>query len=300
MKKFYPNIKSVQLKVGIFTVVIILIFVFSYLWFTSRLSTRSQQDLRVSFDNVAGLEVGDKVMFRGMEVGRVRAVEQQGEKVIVSSRIRRDVRLREGSAFSIDSSSLMGGVALNIIPGDGSTWLDLSKVQDGSPAAGIMSIVSQAGTAIKSLEDILLRLQEESGMIDKGERLIDDASSTIKSVDGKADQLAADFSLTLKKLDRLSGNIDALIASNADSLNKAIGGTPAALAGLHDTLDSLRVLSAKVSQTMGKINSSTGTAGMLVNDDELYTKAIQSIENLDALVQDIKKHPKKYVKFSLF
>ena len=300
MKKFYPNIKSVQLKVGIFTVAIILIFVFSYLWFTSRLSTRSQQDLRVSFDNVAGLEVGDKVMFRGMEVGRVRAVEQQGEKVIVSSRIRRDVRLREGSAFSIDNSSLMGGVALNIIPGDGSTWLDLSKVQDGSPAAGIMSIVSQAGTAIKSLEDILLRLQGESGMIDKGERLIDDASTTIKSVDGKTDQLAADFSLTLKKLDRLSGNIDALIASNADSLNKAIGGTPAALAGLHDTLDSLRVLSAKVSQTMGKINSSTGTAGMLVNDDELYTKAIQSIENLDALVQDIKKHPKKYVKFSLF
>ncbi|HAN41427.1 MAG TPA: hypothetical protein DCQ12_05905, partial [Candidatus Cloacimonas sp.] len=91
-----------------------------------------------------------------------------------------------------------------------------------------------------------------------------------------------------------------LIASNADSLNKAIGGTPAALAGLHETLDSLRVLSAKVSQTMGKINSSTGTAGMLVNDDELYTKALQSIENLDALVQDIKKHPKKYVKFSLF
>jgi len=51
---------------------------------------------------------------------------------------------------------------------------------------------------------------------------------------------------------------------------------------------------------MGKINSSSGTAGKLVNDDELYTKAIQSIENLDALVQDIKKHPKKYVKFSLF
>lgn len=300
MKKFYPNIKSVQLKVGIFTVVIIIVFVISYLWFTNRLSTSSQQDLRVSFENVAGLEVGDKVMFRGMEVGRVRAVEQQGERVVVSSRIRRDVRLKEGSSFSIDSSSLMGGVALNIIPGEGDKWLDLSQIQSGSPASGIMNIVSQAGTAIKSLEDILLRLQEESGMIDKGERLIDDASSTIRNVDGKADQLAADFSLTLKKLEKLSGNIDDLLASNADSLNKAIGGTPAALAGLHGTLDSLRVLSAKVSQTMGKINSSSGTAGKLVNDDELYTKAIQSIENLDALVQDIKKHPKKYVKFSLF
>ena len=300
MRKFYPNIKSVQLKVGIFTVAITLIFVFSYLWFTNRLTTRSQQDLRVSFENVGGLEVGDKVMFRGMEVGRVRAVEHKGERVIVSSRIRRDVRLKEGSIFSIDSSSLMGGMALNIQPGEGSAWLDLSKVQSGSPASGILNIVSQAGTAIKSLEDILVRLQEESGMIDKGERLIDDASSTIRNVDDKTDRLAADFSLTLKKLDRLSGNIDALVAANADSLNKSIGATPAAIAGLHDTLDSLRVLSAKVSQTMTKINSSTGTAGKLMNDDELYIKAIQSIENLDALVQDVKKHPKKYVKFSLF
>ncbi|MGI6198016.1 MAG: MlaD family protein [Candidatus Cloacimonadaceae bacterium] len=300
MRKFYPNIKSVQLKVGIFTVAITLIFVFSYLWFTNRLTTRSHQDLRVSFENVAGLEVGDKVMFRGMEVGRVRAVEHKDERVIVSSRIRSDVHLKEGSIFSIDSSSLMGGMALNIIPGEGNTWLDLNKVQTGSPASGILNIVSQAGTAIKSLEDILHRLQEESGMIDKGERLIDDASSTIRNVDDKTDQLAADFSLTLKKLDKLSGNINSLIASNADSLNKSIGATPAAIAGLHDTLDSLRVLSAKVSQTMTKINSSTGTAGKLVNDDELYTKAIQSIENLDALVQDVKKNPKKYVKFSLF
>lgn len=300
MRKFYPNIKSVQLKVGIFTVAITLIFVFSYLWFTNRLTTRSQQDLKVSFENVGGLEVGDKVMFRGMEVGRVRTVEHQGERVIVSSRIRRDVRLKEGSIFSIDSSSLMGGMALNILPGDGDAWLDLSKVQSGSPASGILNIVSQAGTAIKSLEDILHRLQEESGMIDKGERLLDDASSAIRSVDDKTGQLAADFSLTLKKLDRLSGNLDALIAANADSLNKSIGATPAAIAGLHDTLDSLRVLSAKVSQTMTKINSSEGTAGKLMNDDELYTKAIQSIDNLDALVQDIKKHPKKYVKFSLF
>ena len=300
MKKFYPNIKSVQLKVGIFTVIIILLFIFSYMWFTNRISTRTHQDLMVSFENVAGLEVGDKVMFRGMEVGRINSVEHKGDKVVVSSRIYSDIRLRKGTYFTIDNSSLMGGMALNIMPGAEEEWLDLKNMQIGESSGGIMGIVSQAGTALQGLEELLSKLKQDAGMIDKGEKLLDDASGAVKNVDETVDALGQEFSLTLKKLDQLSANIDALLAENSDSISKSIDSAPQAIAGLQSTLDSLQVLSAKVNQTMGKLNSSTGTAGRLMNDDELYGKVLESIQNIDALVQDIKKHPKKYVKFSIF
>ncbi len=300
MKKFYPNIKSVQLKVGIFTVIIILLFIFSYMWFTNRISTRTHQDLKVSFENVAGLEVGDKVMFRGMEVGRINSVEHKGDKVVVSSRIYSDIRLRKGTYFTIDNSSLMGGMALNIMPGAEEEWLDLKNIQIGESSGGIMGIVSQAGTALHGLEELLSKLKQDAGMIDKGEKLLDDASGAVKNVDETVDALGQEFSLTLKKLDQLSANIDALLAENSDSISKSIDSAPQAIESLQSTLDSLQVLSAKVNQTMGKLNSSTGTAGRLMNDDELYGKVLESIENIDALVQDIKKHPKKYVKFSLF
>lgn len=300
MKKFYPNIKSVQLKVGIFTVIIILLFIFSYMWFTNRISTRTHQDLMVSFENVAGLEVGDKVMFRGMEVGRINSVEHKGDKVVVSSRIYSDIRLRKGTYFTIDNSSLMGGMALNIMPGAEEEWLDLKNMQIGESSGGIMGIVSQAGTALHGLEELLSKLKQDAGMIDKGEKLLDDASGAVKNVDETVDALGQEFSLTLKKLDQLSANIDALLAENSDSISKSIDSAPQAIAGLQSTLDSLQVLSAKVNQTMGKLNSSTGTAGRLMNDDELYGKVLESIQNIDALVQDIKKHPKKYVKFSIF
>lgn len=300
MKRFYPNIKSVQLKVGIFTVIILILFVLSYLWFTNRLSTRSLQELKVSFEDVGGLEVGDKVMFRGMEVGRVKSVEHKSDKVIVGSRIHSDIRLKKGSSFNIDNSSLMGGMALNIHPGNMDTWLDLKELQEGNSASGIMGLVSQAGNSIKALEDILYSLKHDSGMISKGESLLDDASTAIKHVDDKTQALALDFSHTLQKLDRLGDSLDALVAANVDSLSKSIDAAPAAILGFQDTLDSLRVLSAKVNQTINSINSSSGTAGKLVNDDELYEKMMQSIQNLDALVQDVKKHPKKYVKFSIF
>lgn len=300
MKKFYPDIHNTQIKVGIFTVVIIVVLLMGYLWLTNRVSTRSLQDLRVSFEDVAGLEVGDKVMYRGMEVGRINQITNQGDRVIVKARIHRDIKLREGSRFQIGDSSLMGGTALSISPGAGEGYLKLSSIQAGDAPAGIMSIVSKASSAMEELKGIMAELRKQSGVIDKSEALLDDAGTAVRNVDNIASGLGKDFTLTLKRLDGLTAQIDALVDANADSLNKSIGSAPSAIAGLHTTLDSLRTLSGQLNKAAGKLNSGTGTAGKLMSDEELYTRLLESVNNLDALVKDVKANPKKYVKFSLF
>ena len=40
--------------------------------------------------------------------------------------------------------------------------------------------------------------------------------------------------------------------------------------------------------------------GKLINDDNLYDNLQKSIEDLDALIKDIKENPKKYIKVSVF
>ena len=300
MKKFYPDIRSAQIKVGLFTIIISILLVLGYLWLTNRVSTRSLQDLSVSFEHIAGLEVGDKVMYRGMEVGRIRQVEQRDDHVIVKARIHKDIRLREGSSFQIGDSSLMGGTALSINPGPGPGWLSLSKVLPGDAPSGIMSIVAKASATMQELNLVMAELRKERGVIDKSASLLDDAGTAVRNVDNLASGLGKDFSLTLKRLDTLTAQIDALVDANADSLNKSIGSAPSAIAGLHGTLDSLRVLSGQLNKAAGKLNSGTGTAGRLMSDEELCTRLLESVNNLDALVKDVKAHPKKYVKFSLF
>ena len=49
-----------------------------------------------------------------------------------------------------------------------------------------------------------------------------------------------------------------------------------------------------------KIESGKGTAGKLVNDDGLYESLIGTSKELESLLSDLKKHPKRYVHFSLF
>jgi len=55
-----------------------------------------------------------------------------------------------------------------------------------------------------------------------------------------------------------------------------------------------------IEEVTAGIKRGEGTAGRLVTDKELYERMNRMVENLDALVNDFKEHPRKYIKFSLF
>lgn len=49
-----------------------------------------------------------------------------------------------------------------------------------------------------------------------------------------------------------------------------------------------------------RLNRGEGTAGKLLKDRELYDRLQRMVDDTDALVSDIRKHPKKYLNLSLF
>jgi phospholipid/cholesterol/gamma-HCH transport system substrate-binding protein len=49
-----------------------------------------------------------------------------------------------------------------------------------------------------------------------------------------------------------------------------------------------------------KVNHGDGTLGKLVNDKQLYENTSATMDSLRALISDIKKNPKKYVKIGIF
>ncbi len=300
MKRFYKDLGKTQMKVGIFTILTLLLLLLGYMWLTNRLDTRARQDLKMGFADIAGLEVGDKVMYRGMEIGRVSSVRSTEERVLVTARVAREIRLREGSRFLISDSSLMGGTAINITPGGGSSYLDLSKVQTGEAPSGIMGMMGKASGAVGELEALLARLRAEGSLLDKSSLLLDDAGSAVRDVGTAAQQMSTELKATLDSIDRLTANLDGVVHDNTDNVNRFLASTPGAVHNINATLDSLRQLSGTLGQTVAGISAGEGTAGKLITNDELYERVLDSVNNLDELVRDIKAHPKKYVKFSLF
>ena len=69
---------------------------------------------------------------------------------------------------------------------------------------------------------------------------------------------------------------------------------------LQETVANLESTSRELKSFTQRLNQSDGTVGRLLNEDGLYNRIDSVTTSLDALIQDIKAHPKKYVKLSLF
>ncbi|MEN6445976.1 MAG: MlaD family protein [Candidatus Cloacimonas sp.] len=300
MKKFYPNLRSVQIKTGIWTVVIVIILIFGYLWLAGLLSGSSQYELKIAFPDIAGLEIGDKVMFRGMEIGRVKKIEAQKEQIILTAKVKRDITLTEGSQFLISDSSLMGSKALSILPGNGTKPLNINQLQQGNSPAGMMELIAKASSGVEELKKTLQLINSPQGLLFSSQKLIENADGTVNQIGIVAQDTKQELIVTINKIERLTSSLQEVVAENKEPIKKTVAESHIALQRLSETLDSLSVLSANLNVTAQTLKSKEGTVGLLLNDKQLYNKINGATENLNALIQDIKDNPQKYIKIRVF
>ena len=299
MAKFYKHLRSTRIKTGLWTLVIFIILFFGYFWLTNRLNMKAQQNLRVLFTDVIGLETGDKIMFRGMEAGRVKTVSMHEGGILVSGKISTAIKIPVGSRFYIEDS-LMGSKSLNIQPTAANEYLDLAQVQRGEKPSGMMSIIAKAAELLSRLDGILADVDAEGGLIDQGERLLKDSSSTMRTANRTITELKGEISTAIGRVDSLTMQVNGFITENREPLRESIALTPAVLGKVNSALDSLSVLSAKLNFSANALATGQGSAGKLLTEDDLYEKLLNSIDKLDALIADIKANPRKYVKLSIF
>lgn len=300
MKNFYPNLRSVQIKTGIWTVVIGLILILGYLWLTGHLAGTSQYELKVSFPDVMGLEIGDKVMYRGMEVGRVKSITAEKDRVITTAKINRSIGLTEGTQFLVTDSSLMGGKALSILPGNGIEPLNIKQIQLGNSPEGMMALISKASTGVEELKNTLQLITSPQGILSSSQKLIENADGTVSEIGNATKEAKQELIATIDKIEQLTSSLQEVVAENKEPLKNTIAESNIAIDRLSETLDSLSILSANLNITAQALKSKEGTAGLLLNDKQLYEKITTSTDNLNALIKDIKENPKKYIKFSVF
>jgi len=300
MKKFYPNLRSIQIKSGLWTVGIVIILIFGYLWLSGTLNLKNQREIQIAFADVMGLETGDKVMYRGMEVGRVKNIRALGDDIICTIRIVSGIKLVSGSRFSISDSSLMGGKSLQIIPGNSNTALNPRQIQRGEAPEGVMELIGKASLTLQEIQELILRIKGPEGLLVNSENLITQAGSTLNKTEGMAAEVKTGLNATLEKVTQLTTELQELVQVSRIPLQNTLEASPVTLVRINSTLDSLQVLSASLQSTAQALNRGQGTAGKLMTDKQLYDNLTRSVENLDALVKDIKANPKKYVKFSLF
>lgn len=299
MAKFYKQLHKTRIKTGIWTLSVLLILLLGYLWLTNRLQLKRQQEIQVVFSNVMGLDPGDKIMYRGMEAGRVKSIALHKDGILVSGKISTMINIPQDSRFYIEDS-LMGSKSLNIEPGQSEEHLDLNYIQIGENPTGMMTMIAKAGRTLEQVDDILEAIRREGGILDHGERLVKNADYAIYGMKGSVDRLKVEFLDLIEEVNTLTSRVGGFLDESKEPLLSSIRSAPATMKRVNTALDSLSLLSAKLNRSVDAVISGEGSAGKLLADDELYQNLLESVNKLDNLIEDIKKNPQKYIKISVF
>lgn len=298
--KIYADKKSTEFKVGIFTIVALIILVLSYSWLQEVLESRKYTKIKVGFPNAANIEVGSSVTINGVKKGRVESINvtEAGAELVLLVEL--DFTLKAGTEFSILESNLMGEVQVEIEPGAGNKNLDFTKILNGNRHYGITKLVAELSEIVYGLKDVMSAIAGDDNIVKDFQAIIDTSQTMLNKMNNLLDKNDDKVTELLENSSRASSQLAQLIDSNQDNISNTFLQTQEVLTKFNVALQEVQTMTRSVQSISDKVLKSDSSLNSLLTEKELYDNLINASASLDSLLVDIKKNPKDYFKIKVF
>ncbi len=294
--KFFT--KEVQIACVAILALVVLYFGLNFLKGLSIFSNSNSYYL--AFDDVSGLSASSPVYANGYKVGVVETIEYDfthPKRIVAKVGLDKKMRVPEGSEAEI-ASDLLGNIKINLLLSNNPlNFMAVGDTLKGKVQQGMITKVAEMLPAIEAmmpkLDSILTGLNV----------LLNDPAlaNTLHNVEG----MTANLQQTSTDLHRLSASLGRDVPRMMVKADSVLGNTQHLTSNLA-TID-IASMTAKVNQTLAnveemtrKLNSNEGTLGLLMRDATLYNNLSNTAADADSLLKDLKRHPKRYVHFSVF
>lgn len=284
------------------------------------LFTRSNTFYAV-YSEIDGLTSSNPVTINGYKVGQVKNIlitDGNLERMVVQMEIETNINVTRNTIARIYNADLFGSKGIELVLDKKSP---LAEEDDTLRSEIELSIGKSMGTILNPVkaktEQLLVTLDSVLASVD--DVLNDETQKNLRSGFKSLAETLENFRKTSVKLDGLvdaeSKRLDQILA-HVESITRNLRENNAVLtrslknvnqitdslaaSNLKSTIENANRALAGVDSVMRKINNGDGSLGLLVNDKKLYDNLTSSSKNLDALLLDLKAHPKRYVHFSVF
>jgi len=286
------NEKKAELKVGIIVIVAIIIFLWILGWAKNFSFNSNEKSLTISFQNVAGLVVGDFVSVQGIKEGYVKSLKNDNNLVLVDISLSDDVKLKEDAQFSIMMVDLMGGKKIEITPGLSKVDIDYSQIQNGSFVGDIstamaalgevqndlVSIISEVKITLTSLNNVINNAEFTSGI----QNSVTSLNKLIQKTDLIISNNSNSVSELLKNSNELVLNSNKFIVDNKDEIRTTFS-------NVSKLVKSTDTLMLKLSNFMVEVENKDNNLGKLLYDKDLVENLSSTLKKLKELTDTINK-----------
>jgi phospholipid/cholesterol/gamma-HCH transport system substrate-binding protein len=273
------------------------------------------------YDKVEGIMGSQPVTINGLAVGRIEDIyfhPDQSGRVVVAMTINSDYPITVTSLAQIKSSDLLGAKEISLEIGPGSVL-----VEDGDTLRS--AIEESLGDAInKEVLPVKIKTEKLIASLDTAIQILtgflkggveNDFRSSFSNVNKSlihlneiTTELSTYMTENRESLGRATQNFEKLsktLADNRDELERVFENVAnisdsLGQANVGQTMLALERTSRNLDVVTGRIANGEGTLGRLSAQDSLYNQIDKTVQSLDRLLLDLRYHPERYVRLSVF
>jgi len=297
--------RDIEFKVGAVILIGLVLLAASLYWLEQYHLTNNAKVLKVHFNDVGTLAIGDKVTVSGVRKGKVNEMLLEKGGVEVELLVSTDVQLKRDAQVVIKNFGVMGERFVAIAPGKDSLDMDISQPIQGLYDAGLPEVMGLMGEMVVELRELVGSFKKTvvaDSSLSKFSRTITNLESVSVSLDnyvkrneGKLDQTADNFLQASKRLNQT-------LSDNSPRIDSTVNRVDRVSIQLERFVQQLDTLSSAARDFAESINNPEGSLKLFMEDRRLYDDLRRTADNIDDLISDIRANPKKYltIKVELF
>ena len=309
-----------QLKVGGIILVALLILTVAVFKLGEAANLFSKRYTLVALlPSANGLRVGGSVTVAGQLAGTVSAIEFLPPDADTSRNLRVEVEIdqalqqqvREDSRARIRTLGLLGDKIVDITPGTPRyAVLPANDTIQVEPALDYETVLLQASGAVTDMVQLTRDLRGITGGIARGEgtvgqlltnrSLYDELNGTLARTNALVTRLQAPNGSLGKLLDdpALYQNLNGMISS-VDTLvrqMRAENGTLGKIMSDTALYTNLVGITRGADSLVQQLTKGNGFAAKMLKDEALYEQLTKTVTDLNAILEDVRRNPRKYTK----
>ncbi|MCQ2959359.1 MAG: MlaD family protein [Bacteroidales bacterium] len=317
--------KDKAIKIGLLVAIITGVLVWGINFCKGKNLFTSENLYYTTYSQVEGLQKNAAVLLRGYKIGHVKDIyfsSSQYDELTVELSINSDIYLPKTTTAKIFSSDLLGSKAIDIVlpknfsPEDGyaknfdtlhseieASITDQVRIEVAPLKAQAEKLLESAAVAIDQIKYVVnesngeelrrcfVKLQNAIDAIHHSGVTLD---TILTNGDENIQQILTNVNGITKSINEHSDDLGSIIANFSnmtDSLSKA---------NITNTLTKTEAAVTELNKVLEQVNKGESSLGALINDKALYNNLDDASKQLNSLLIDVQKNPKRYVSFPIF
>lgn len=278
-----------EFKVGLMAIASMIAVVVMSLLVTSNQSGFGEYvTYRTIVNDASGIFPKTPIKVAGINAGRIKNIELQGNKALITFEVLERVKITENSQLKIKTVGFLGDKYLEIYVGTSEKRLSDSAFLESIEGGGVESLVKDASEVMKDVKVIVKSIKDS--LVPPGEEppmkmILADVKELVKNTKDVTASLKRVMDGNEQKLNNIVENLESFSEELAYHMDK--DEPESAIADVKDILNKTDTMMSDLKSIVRDVRNGKGTVGKLLVEEEIADEVKQTLAGVKKIVTKV-------------